>query len=64
MVGEFIVQNETTSAIAQGLAFIKEWMKTRENWTWAPRHFMTDFCEQEISAIEKTFPGKFTIVIE
>ena len=59
VVGEFIVQNETQSAIEKGLQTIQRWMREAQpsEWEWKPKYFMTDFCEREIYAIEATFPG-------
>lgn len=60
VVGEFIVENESRASIKQGLETLKRWMKDDKDsggWEWAPRFFMTDFCEAEINAVEETFRG-------
>ena len=61
VVAQFVVQEETTKAIAHGLATIKKWMdedpEKPSDWQWKPSFFMTDFCEREILAIEELFPG-------
>ena len=55
VVGSFITQNETTASIAEALHIFREW-----NPQWKPRYFMTDFCHEEINAIESTFEGTCT----
>lgn len=52
IVGDFVTQNETTHSIKEALNIIKGW-----NATWMPGCFITDYCEQEIGAIEELFPG-------
>jgi len=52
VVGSFAVQDESTSTITEALQKLKEW---NENWN--PVMFMTDNCEEEISAIENVFRG-------
>lgn len=64
VVGEFIVENESTASIQQGLQTLKRWMDEDEengNWKWKPKFFMTDFCEAEINALEQTFEGEQSI---
>jgi hypothetical protein len=61
VVAEFVIQNETTAGIMQGLGTIKRWMTDAECFDWSPRFFMTDFCEREIVALEQTFPGKLAL---
>ena len=53
VVGSFIIQKETTAAIEEALKVFHDW-----NASWKPQYFMTDFCHEEINAIENTFPGK------
>ena len=53
VVGSFVIQNETSQCIREALQIIQ-----RETTGWNPKYFMTDNCEQEISAIEEVFPGK------
>lgn len=53
VVGSFIIQRETTASIQEGLGIFHDW-----NGSWKPQYFMTDFCHEEINAIERTFPGK------
>ena len=43
VVGSFIIQHETTEAIAEALQTLKQW-----NLSWKPQFFMTDLSEQEI----------------
>ena len=52
VVGTFVVQYSTTEAISEALNIFRMW-----NPTWQPRHFMTDFAEEEIHAIEDVFEG-------
>lgn len=59
VVATFITESEDTASIAAALRIIREW-----NPNWKPRHFMTDFSESEISAIESTFKGISLIYID
>lgn len=52
VVGAFIIQYSTTEAIAEALKIFKSW-----NPSWNPPHFMTDFAEEEIHALEQVFKG-------
>lgn len=52
VVGSFITQNETTASIEEALHIFRDW-----NPQWRPQYFMTDFCHEEINAIESTFEG-------
>lgn len=52
VVGSFVTQNETTASIKEALRIFRDW-----NPTWQPKFFMTDFCFEEINAIESTFQG-------
>ncbi|KAI8516096.1 hypothetical protein Bbelb_069090 [Branchiostoma belcheri] len=51
IVGVFISHSEKTEDIAEALQVFKEW-----NADWHPSHFMVDFCEAEIGALEAEFP--------
>lgn len=53
VVGVFVTQTETTAAIREALAVFREW-----NPSWKPSHFMVDFSEAEIGALEAEFQGK------
>lgn len=53
VVGSFITQNETTASIEEALGIFRDW-----NVQWKPQFFMTDFCHEEINAIENTFTGR------
>ena len=53
VVGSFIIQTETTASIEEALGIFRDW-----NISWKPQFFMTDFCHEEINAIENTFPGR------
>ena len=52
VVGSFIIQRETTASIQEALGIFHDW-----NASWKPQFFMTDFCHEEIHAIENTFTG-------
>ncbi|KAK3755969.1 hypothetical protein QZH41_016829, partial [Actinostola sp. cb2023] len=51
VVASFIIQNESTDSIKEALGILKQW-----NPVWNPPFFMTDFSEEEITAVEETFP--------
>jgi len=53
-VAAFVTQDESTASIQEALEVLKSW-----NPTWQPEVFFTDYCEQEIGAIENLFPSKF-----
>jgi MULE transposase domain/Amyotrophic lateral sclerosis 2 chromosomal region candidate gene 8 len=53
VVASFVVQSESTSAIAEALEIIQKW-----NPDWQPMNWMIDFSEMEINALETVFPGK------
>ena len=53
IVGTFITENETKRAILEALNKFKEW-----NHTTSPNFCMTDYCNEEIDALEETFAGK------
>ena len=57
IVGSFAIQEETTAAITEALGVIKSW-----NYSWNPKCFMVDNCEEEIVSIESIFPGKDFVV--
>ena len=52
IVAEFILSKENTTDIAEALSVLKS-----ENPLWHPTHFLTDFSDAEIGAIESVFPG-------
>lgn len=53
VVGSFVTQRETTPSIQEALGIFRD-----GNSDWKPRYFMSDFCQEEINAIENTFPGR------
>ncbi len=53
VVGVFVIQNETTFDITEALQVFRQW-----NPSWKPSFFMTDFSQEEITAIETVFQGK------
>ena len=53
-MASFVTESETTDAVKEALSVIKKW-----NRDWAPKHFMVDYAEEEISAVEDLFPGAF-----
>ena len=54
VVASFVTQSETTDAIKEALSVVMKW-----NPDWDPKHFMVDYAEEEISAVEDLFPGTF-----
>ena len=55
IVGSFVVQDESTESIKEALGALHQW-----NLKWRPAFFMVDCCEEEINAIESTFPGMWS----
>ena len=53
VVASFVIQQENADFIWEALHILQGW-----NPNWNPDFFMVDFCEAEINAIERTFPGK------
>ena len=58
IVATFVCESESTSSIHEALSIIKK--MTPE---WNPLFFMTDYCNEEINAIESLFPGKYNDVL-
>lgn len=58
VVGLFVSHSEKTEDIAEALQVFKDW-----NEGWHPSHFMVDFCEAEIGALEAEFPGETELKI-
>lgn len=56
IVASFVIQDETTDSIKEPIEKLKEW-----NPGWKPKYFMSDFCQEEITAIEEVFDGKYSI---
>ena len=52
IVGSFVVQSETADAIFEAMTVLKSW-----NPRWKPSCFMVDYSEEEMSAIERLYPG-------
>ena len=52
IVGTFITENQTKWAIKEALTKFKEW-----NPLTSPKFCMTDYCNEEIEALEETFVG-------
>ena len=53
IVAIFVCEGESTQNITEELNVIKTW-----NPNWSPMYFMTDYSDEEIGAIESTFPGR------
>lgn len=53
LVGEFIVQTNEQSMVAEGLQIIKDW-----NPGWSPKFVVVDFNDQQIAAVESIFSGR------
>jgi hypothetical protein len=58
VVASFVIQQENADSIWEALHILRDW-----NPTWSPDFFMVDFCEAEINAIERLFPGKGSLQI-
>ena len=54
IVATFVTENETTQSISEALAIIKSW-----NPEVCPKYGMTDYCSEEIDAVESVFSGLF-----
>ena len=52
VVATFLLMDEKSSSIQTALEMIKQW-----NPEWNPPHFVSDYCEAQISALEAVFPG-------
>jgi len=52
VVASFIVQSEDSFCIAEALQILQDW-----NPDWHPVHWMVDFSEAEINALESVFKG-------
>ncbi len=57
LLGVIVTQTETKEDIAEALKVFQKW-----NSDWNPSHFIVDFCEAEISALEEVFKGMFESV--
>jgi hypothetical protein len=53
VVAVFVTQYEDSGTIIEPLRLLSEW-----NTQWKPNHFMIDFAESEIKAVESVFPGE------
>ena len=56
VVAVIVCESETTEAITEALSVIREW-----NPDFHPKFAMTDYCREEIAAIEAVFPGIFQL---
>ena len=52
IVGTFITENETKLVIKKAMIKFKEW-----NPSTSPKFCMTDYCNEEIMALDETFVG-------
>ena len=59
VVGEFIVQSETTHNIGEALEVLRKW-----NPEWNPLYFISDYSEAELTAIEAVFPNAKTYLCD
>ncbi|XP_033969877.1 uncharacterized protein LOC117480070 isoform X1 [Trematomus bernacchii] len=59
VVGLFVTQSETTADVKEALQVFKEW-----NPDWSPSHFMVDFSEVEIGALEEEFQGSKVLLCD
>lgn len=51
-VATFVLETEDRNSIKEALNILKHW-----NPEWKPKYFMTDYCDEEITALEDVFPG-------
>ena len=51
-VAMIIIEHETKESLAEALRIVQEW-----NPNWHPEHFITDYDEREIGAVETVFAG-------
>ena len=54
VVAVFVTQFEDSLTLFEPLQMLRDW-----NPEWKAQHFMVDFCESEINAVQKVFPGTF-----
>ncbi|XP_035685999.1 uncharacterized protein LOC118422494 [Branchiostoma floridae] len=59
VVGVFVPQTEKSEDIREALQVFREW-----NPDWQPSHFMVDFCEAEIGALEEEFPDSEVLLCD
>lgn len=59
VVATFVTQFEDSGTLSEPLQMIKEW-----NPSWNPKHFMVDFAECEINALERVFPGNLLFCLK
>ena len=52
IVASFVIKNETYEAILEAVVVIKSW-----NPEFDPKYAMTDYCHEEIRALENNFPS-------
>ena len=52
IVVSFVIENQTYEAISEAVAVIKSW-----NPKFNPKYGMTDYCHEEIRALENNFPS-------
>lgn len=55
IVATFVTESETKNAITEAVQIISDW-----NPNFQPLYGMTDYCNEEIDALESVFPGKLT----
>lgn len=58
-VTKFILETEDSFSIQEALSIIKAWSPD-----WKPAHFMCDYAEEEISAIESVFTEAFVYLCD
>ncbi|XP_029934407.1 uncharacterized protein LOC115378326 isoform X2 [Myripristis murdjan] len=59
VAGVFVTQSEVKEDIREALEVFKKW-----NAGWNPSHFMVDFCEAEIGALEEVFTDSKVILCD
>jgi len=53
----FVTHDEMTLSIQEALEILRSW-----NPTWQPEVFFTDYCEKEISAIQRLFSCEYMVI--
>lgn len=52
VVASFLTEDEAELSLVEALTIIKSW-----NSNWQPAHFICDYANNEINALETVFPG-------
>ncbi|CAC5393005.1 unnamed protein product [Mytilus coruscus] len=58
-ITSFVMETEDQASIIEALSILKSW-----NPEWKPQYFMSDYAEEEISALENVFQGSFVYLCD